>query len=168
MQLYKLNSIKERWASFSSSEQCYLKIGAIVVGIALIYFLILSPLIQSVTTLRESIHARSELIVWMQNANNEIKMLSRTKLDRKTSLSPIELMSVLQTQIAQAGLKEQVSQLKQGAKDSVELHFKKVEFDKLLSMLIKMSRAQAFSIAQVTVKSEKLPGMVKADIVFAI
>lgn len=166
---YKLNKYKEWWINLSLREQRIVMIGGIALVLFLIYALVLSPLYQSVTVMRQRLTANEKTLAFMQTINQEINEITQAATqDKSKSHSPLELISLLQNQIASAQLNEQLTQLKQTSKDSIEMHFQKVEFDKLCAMLIKISKTQNAVIMQVAVKRVDMVGHVDADVVIGV
>lgn len=78
--------------------------------------------------------------------------------------SPVQLMGILKKEIARSGFEKNIVQLKQVANDSVEMQVQKVAFDKLMRMLVDISKTQSASITQMSTTAEAEPGIVSATI----
>lgn len=167
--LYKLNKYKDWWMSLALREQQLLLSGMVLMTIVMIYVFVLSPLYTSVFNLRERISSNETLLSWMQDANQEITQLSQHQMQNNKRMhnSPVEVISVLQSQIIKAKLKDQLTLLKQANKDGIEMHFQKVEFDRLAELLFKLSKEQNIAILQISIKGHATTGFVNADIMVA-
>ena len=80
-------------------------------------------------------------------------------------VSIVVFLSQMQDKIKSAGLENTLTQLKQSANESIEMHFQKVEFDKLMSFLIAVMKEHPVSISRLSVAATDAPGVVSADIV---
>mgnify|MGYP001226923991 CR=1 FL=1 len=163
-----LVKLKEAWANLAMREKRMVTAGGAFLGIFIVYQWIWTPLLNHVATLRNRIAANQKTLVWMQSADKAIqKMEGRTNIKAKRT-SPVGLLSLLQKQINHAGLEQQLIQLKQTTNDSVEMHFQKVEFDKLLKLLMTVVKEQSVFISQMSVTAENTPGLVNADIILKL
>lgn len=162
---YKLNKYKEWWNNLAQREQRLLLIGSISLTLFMIYIFFWSPLSAASELMRQRISKNEKLVVWMQAVNQEINELTQFKsADKNKSYSPVEMISVLQNQINRAHLQDQLTQIKQTGNDAIEIHFQKVNFDKLSAMLIKLSETQNITITQIAVKATNSSGFVSADV----
>lgn len=159
---------KEWWASLALREKQALAIGAVSLFIFIVYQGIWSPLVDQATSMRKRIVAQQKTVVWMQAADKALQKAEGEKSERKQSTSPVVLLAVMQKQINQAGLDAALTQLKQGANETVEMHFQKVEFDKLITLLMHTIKTQRVSLAQLSASAEGSPGIVNADIMLKL
>lgn len=165
-----LIKLKSWWQTLALREQTYIKYGSIVVLILFIYFAIWSPLLNGVNQLRERILHHQKTLIWMRAADKVLLQLSRQQQGESVKLTPITLLARLQNEITAHGLDNALTQLKQTSHDSIDMHFQKVDFDKLSELLIsvgKLSGVQITQAAVVAVKQEAL-GLVNADFTLGV
>jgi general secretion pathway protein M len=161
--------IKEWWFSLALREKQAVVLGGTVAALFIVYQFIWSPLIQRTDTMRKRIVAQEKTLLWMQGADKEIeKLASQQSNGGYKALSVVVLLSLMQKQVNHAGLEQQLTQLKQASNESVEMHFQKIDFDKLIAMLMKVVKEERISIAQLSVKAEDTPGIVNADVILKI
>lgn len=160
--------LKEWWAALAQRERQAVTIGSLFLLMFIIYQWIWTPYLQYVDDLRVKIGKDQKTLAWMQAADKEIKKLENQSNAKPQSVTTVALLSDMQKQIQQAGLETALTQLKQASNNTVEVHFQKVEFDKLIKMLANVVRAERVSISQLSAKIDNSPGIVNADILLKI
>jgi general secretion pathway protein M len=160
--------IKEWWSTLSQREQQAVSLGSVAVGILLFYAIIWGPYLDRIDIMRKQIKSEQQMLAWMQAADKEIRLLENQTKNKNAVTTPVILLSVLQKQVDQAGLKDRLTGLKQASNDSVEMHFQKVEFDVLIQLLMDVLKTQNVSVTQLAVIAEATPGIVNADLFLKI
>ena len=155
--------MKEWWLNLSLREKETISLGAFALVILGIYIFIWSPLTNKVTSLREQIERDSQLLKWMQSADQQIESAEKTAKTTKNSGS---LLSIAQTLIQESALSSQLTQLRQTDADSVQLSFKEVSFDTLIVWLAESSKKEHLLISEFRVTPLSTPGMVSAELTF--
>jgi general secretion pathway protein M len=155
--------MKEWWNSLSLRDKRLASLAGIIVIVTLLYILIWSPLVNKNDLLRTQIQHNKQLLVWMKAANEQIETLQKNDRSHQTSVSSASLLSTLQTSIKQSSLKDKFTQLKQSENDSVQLSFQSVNFDELITWLIKIWQEQGISVSQISVTPLASIGNVNAE-----
>jgi type II secretory pathway component PulM len=75
------------------------------------------------------------------------------------------MLSITKKYISQAGLDRYLTQLKQNTNESIEMHFQKVEFDRLIRLLTVLINEQHFTLLQISSVAENPSGIVNADVI---
>lgn len=156
--------MKEWWNNLALREKQLVSIGGIFLVLFLIYFFLWSPLNQKVASLRSQIRQNQDLLAWMKDTDKEIQSLEKTSAP-KPNRSGGSLLSLVQKQVEHSSLSGSLSQLHQVESDSVQLTFKKVDFDKLIAWLIEVTQQEGLVITQLTVTPSGTPGIVGADLI---
>ena len=160
--------LKEWWLKASVRERRAVMAGALIGGLFIVYQGLWMPYLDTVSTLRQRISTAQKTLVWMQAADKEMRKLENQAQHKSKTISPVELLSLLQKQITEAGLDGKLTQLKQAENDSVEMHFQSVSFDKVSQLLILISKENNVAISQMSVVSVNTPGLVNTDITLQI
>lgn len=161
--------IKEAWANLAPREKQAVSAGGAVLGLFIVYQWMWTPYLAGVDHLRKRINTDQETLLWMQAADKEIQTIEAQSKGKMSADSPVALLSQLQKKIHAAALDQYVTELKQATNNSIEIHFQKIEFEKLMSLLVNNSKQQNVSITQMTVTAlSNSPGMVNADIVISL
>ena len=160
--------LKEWWSNLAPREKQAVTWGGALLGIFIIYQGIWSPYVDHIASMRNSIKSNQKTLVFMQEADKEIQKKESQSNTKAKTTSPVALLGFLQKQINQSQLNQQLTQLKQATNDSIELHFQKIEFDKLMNFLIKIVKEQSVSITQLSATAESSPGVVNADVMLKI
>jgi len=143
-------------------------LGGSLVSIFIVYQCLWSPYTSYVQDMRSRINKNQTLLEWMLAADNVIQKKERKSVPQNKLTSPIILLGFLQKQIAHAGLEQNLVQLKQASNETIEMHFQKVDFDKLIRMLIVILREENVSITQLSALAEGAPGIVNSDIILKL
>lgn len=176
-QRYRLNEVamkeswvklKEWWSSLAIRERQALMLLSGFLSIFLIYACVWSPLYNAANTKRNRITADQKILDWMVTADKEIQQLEHESHGTGKTVSPVVLLGVLQKQINHAELEQQLVQLKQINNDSVEMHFQKVAFDKVITLLSDLIKEENVTITQMSATAEKAPGLVDVDVTLRI
>lgn len=160
------NKLKERWAALAPREKQAVSIGGSLLLIFIVYQFIWMPSLQSVDDLRQHIKTDQKNLVWMQEADKELQQLNKQNQGKRSSMTPAVLLAAVKKKIVHAGLENYLTQLKQTTNDSIEIHFQKVEFDKLVDVLMQISKQEQVAISRWSVTVvDNAPGLVNADMV---
>lgn len=160
--------MKDWWLNLSAREKQGVSIGGAFLAIFLIYALLWSPLVNHVADLRQRIEREKKLLVFMQTADKQIQQIEKTTHQQTKSVSLVALLSILQKAINQRGLQQSLTQLKQGPNDTIEMHFQKVDFDKLMKLMLGIVRQYKMTISQMSAVAASVPGLVNADVVLSL
>ena len=162
------SKVKDRWSALAVREKQAVAIGGSLLGIFVVYAGMWSPLVGHVANMRSRIESDQKTLTFLQVADKEIQKIERNVTAKNKAASPVVLLGVLQKQINHAGLDANLTQLKQATNETIEMHFQKIAFDKLVRLLMTVSKEQAISVSQMSVTAENAPGMVNADITLKI
>lgn len=156
--------IKEWWSNLALREKRALSILGAFLAIMIVYAWIWLPLQNAVIAERKKIGTDEKTLASIQSADRAIQKIERTATAKNKSISPVVLLGILQKQISEEGLEQQLTQLKQATSDSVEMHFQKVEFDKLIVLLMDVTKQHAVTVTQLSAIAENTSGLVNVDI----
>lgn len=155
--------MKEWWAGLALREKQMLMLGSVCVSLFLLYQLIWSPLLNQVQRMRERVQSEQRMMVWMRQADKNLTQLEREAKPVDKRLSPVALLSLLQTDIHQAGLEKGLLQLKQTSNDAITVKFQQVSFDQLIILLTNILKVHGVTLAQFSGVAQGTSGMVNAD-----
>jgi general secretion pathway protein M len=139
-------------------------LGSVVIVIGLFYALIWSPLESKVTTLRDKVQRNQQLLSFMQTTDKQLQPFS-DKPFKGNKESSSSLLSAIQNQLKKPPLNKYSAELKQADAGSVELAFKQVNFDILVTWLTRMSEQKRWVITQMTIARSATTGMVSATFI---
>ncbi len=155
--------MKQWWLELSRQEKQSVGAGSIAIAIFIIYAWIWSPLDHKITSMRTQIVQNQKLLTWMKAADSQLTH-SASQIKSTSPHASASLLSLAQNQIKQSPLSNQAYQLRQAESDSVQLSFKQVDFDKLITWLTEIHQQQSLMVTQLTVAPGETPGMVSAEI----
>jgi general secretion pathway protein M len=156
---------KEWWASLALREKQAISIGVSLLALFILYQWIWTPYLDNVATMRGRIASDQKTLLWMQSADKIIQKVENKSTPKNKTVSSVEFLSQMQKQIKHAKLDQSLTQLKQSTNDAIEMHFQKVEFDKLIKLIATIIKNNHVVISQMTVNALETSGYVNADIV---
>ena len=165
MQLYKFHKIIAWWLQLNQREQRMITLGGSVVVLFIGYAIFWSPLLSAAQLQRERIQHNQQLLSWMQTADQQISEALKKSphtLYQDQALSPVSAMDLLQREAVRAAIKEQLTELKQSNKDTIELHYHKVDFDHFAQWMIAIHQ-QGLQVTQLSIKRTATAGQVNVD-----
>lgn len=160
--------LKEWWAPLAEREKYAVAIGGLFLSLLIVYEAIIAPFFAHLDELRTRIVAEQKLLVWMDATDKQLQKAEGKEVKHVKILSPVILLSMVKQQVSHVNLSGELVQLKQASNESIEMHFQKVEFDKLVTLLMAISKAANVGVSQLSVSTDNTPGIVNADVVLKI
>jgi general secretion pathway protein M len=151
--------MKDWWLNLNLREKQTIAWGGVAIILILLYLFAWSPLMESVTMLRNKVQRNQKLLVWMKAANEQIQSARLVPNKKSTTGS---LLSIVQNQVNSSSVAKNVTQLRQTDNDAVQLNFQNVDFDRLMKWLVAMAQEEGLLIAQMSVTPTDAPGVVNA------
>lgn len=161
-------TIKEWWQQLTQREKQMVSAGSAVLSLFVLYAGIWSPYLDHLADMRKRIETGTHTLAWMQAADQRLRKLSVQTAANGKADSPVALMTFLQKQLEQTRLESALSELKQTGGDTVQINFHRVEFDKLIALLMTAVKQKQVTIQQLSVVTSDSPGMVNADVVLQL
>lgn len=152
--------MKSKWQQLALREKQMLVLGGIVMILAMFYGFIWAPLANKVSSLRADVQHNQQLLSFMQAASKKIQSFSGANRDALNNPSHASLLSGVQQQLHQPPLSQYPVLLKQADSDSVEVSFKQVNFDLLMTWLIRVSEQNHWVVKQMTITQSTALGVV--------
>lgn len=180
MQPLLFNKIKTQWfavkvkvmaalATREEREQRAIKVGAVVVGVLIVYAGVVAPLFQHLADLRASIAHDRKTLAWMRGMDQALSASTMSASPHSGKLSLMDCLSQLQTAINQSSLSQGLVALKQSGNDRIEVHFKSVSFDALIALLTTTMAQYPLNLNTFSATSTgDTPGTVNADLALTL
>jgi len=157
--------LKEWWINLALREKQAVMAGSILLGLFIVYQWMWTPYLNHIASMREKITHDQKTLLWMQSADQAIQKVESKSIAKNKPVSLVVFLSQMQKQIKQSGLGQFLTQLKQSGNESIEIHFQKVEFEKLIKFLTTVMKTYPVSISHLTLVAADSSGYVNADIV---
>lgn len=159
--------IKTTWLGLSERDQRISVLCSVCLLLFFVYIMIWQPINNATYVLRKKLVAEQQTLAWMKATDKELRKVEASKRNTPSegkATSLVLLMSVIQKQMNQAGLEQYLTQMKQVSNRSIEMHFQRAEFDKLLKSLIVLINEQNITIERMSVVNTDTLGIINADI----
>lgn len=163
-----MNNFKEWWLNLALREKQMVALGGCTLFIIIFYFFIWSPFTNHLDNLRHDIQTSQQLLMWMQASNKKILTIENQQKKQKSRLKIRgSLLGIIQKRANQSPLAKNISFIQQADNNAVQLQFKNVNFDQLMSWLIQLWQTQGIVISQMSVTPVSAQGIVEAEVVLA-
>lgn len=157
--------MKERWDSLALREKQAILLCGIVLVLLFFYSVFYAPLSHKVISLRTQLARNQQLLSFMRDADQQLQHYTNNQLSAPSQLSGTAFLTAIEHQMNQAPLNNYPAELKQNDNDSVELVFKKINFDHLLAWLIRVSEQYHWRVAQIHITQSESAGIVSVSLI---
>lgn len=156
-----MNKLKDWYLGLEAREQWMVLVGAVVVGIAVLFGGILLPLESAVSTAVKAKETRREDLAWMRVNAPEIRA-GGASLAPDTGEAPVVLVD-------RVGREAGLGNAMRGTQPSgagVRVQLEAAPFDTLVSWLATLEEHYGLAIESISVDRAARPGLVNANITF--
>ena len=157
-----MNKLKAWYANLAAREQLAVRIGAIVLGVLLLFGVLLLPLESAVSTAVKTRDARREDLAWMRVHAPELQAGGGTMM-ADTGEAPVVLVD-------RVGREAGLGSALRGTQPSgtgVRVQLEAAPFDTLVIWLANLDEHYGLAIDSISVDRAARPGVVNANISFA-
>jgi len=145
-------------------EQRIIIILAVIIGLALFYLLIWSPISESYARKTSQVEAQRKLLAWMQGTARQITQLrGSTQQGKGGSSGP--LLSTVDRTIKTSGLGATMKRLEPQGNDKVQIWFENTNFDQLLTSLGLLASKHKIQVSSINIERQDQAGLVNARLV---
>ena len=156
--------MKDWWQGLSARERSFVSSLSAVVIILIAYFIIWSPIQNSVSQLKQTVSNNQSLLSWMQQANQTIQANQNSGHSMQNT-DPTQRLAVIQTSLKQTNFGTKVTQLEQAEQNNVRVVISKTNFDALTTWLTNLWEIHGIIVNELTLKRLNDQGLVSANIV---
>lgn len=157
--------MKEWWQQQSPRDRRILRIGSIVVAIAMIYLLVWQPLHQRRDKYRQQITDQRQLLQWMHERSAEARVLMKQPGGQHHQPIKGSLLSLVDKEARRAGLGKGLKRVEPAGTDQVRVWFDAVEFSRLVAWLGSLENSFGTRIESAVIDRTETPGQVNARLV---
>lgn len=153
--------MKEFYENLSEQEKRLVLIGGIGLGIILLYLLIWAPMSNNVVKLDKRIKKEQADLVWMKQAEQEVRVLKARSGGgaSSASLKGQSLLGLID-RTAKMNRIPPAKRIEPDGKNGVRVRLENVSFDKLIVWLGRLQREYQVEIKSIVVDGENTPGLV--------
>ena len=162
----KLQQLKQWFFTLPSKEQRMLAGTTAIIIATLFYLLIWEPIHLGLTTEQQKQQSQKDIIVWMQSAANEVKLLraSGSRSTIRDRNKPTTL--VIEKTINNAGLKTSVNKIESAGKNGARVTLKAASFNQVLVWLNTLSTHNGIQVVSANIERSDTQGRVNIRLTF--
>ncbi len=162
----QLQQLKQWFRSLPQKEQWMVSGTVLFIFITLFYLVIWEPVHIGLQTERQKQQSQLEILIWMQQAANEVKTL-RASGNRSTirdTNKPITL--VIEQAIKNAGLKPSVNKIESSGNDGARVTLNEASFNQILVWLNTLATYNGIQVVSANIERGNEPGRANARLSF--
>ena len=162
----QLQQLKQWFKSLPQKEQWMVSGTGLLIIITLFYLVIWEPVHVGLQTEKQKHESQQEILIWMQQAANEVKTL-RASGNRSTvrdSNKPITL--VIEQAIKNAGLNSSVNKIESSGNDGARVTLNEASFNQILVWLNTLSTYNGIQVVSAIIERGTEPGRANARLSF--
>lgn len=160
-----MKELKEWFKNLQQREQQLVVIAAGAVGVLLFYSTLWSPFAGSVEKLRSSVVSAEKNLVWMKQAQNEVKQSSSRRGIRKPrSLNGRSLLGVIDKTRASSQIPD-AKRIEEEGNNGVRVAIENVSFDKLILWFGLLQRQYGVAVTDLVVDKQNSKGIVNVRLI---
>lgn len=156
--------MKDWFDGLAGRERRALIIGALAVGAAVLYALVLDPLDQALSRVRVQAEAAQGQNEWMRSAAAQAGALRITAGAAMRKPGSESLLSIIDRSTRTAGLKASVKRVSPDGDSKAHLSLEHAPFDALLAWLVGLARDDGVSVSAITIDRGRQPGLADATL----
>ena len=154
----------ERWHELSARERHLVILMGVTCLIALLYFVVLKPLTQTRTQLRQTYQDNIATLTHLTNAVPQIQQYQRIA-GHPTSITDNNLLEHLQSSLEESPFSSAEKTIQQTDGQHVKIQWNAIPFDQLMDWLDTEWRESSVLVSQMDVTATETSGVVKASVV---
>lgn len=158
----RITELRTWYRSLQQREQRVLLVGAVALGVLLVYAGLLHPYLASKRTLEQDMVDRQELLAWIRPAAAQIQSLR----GQQPSGMPAgqSLLAVVDKSAGDAGFGPALKQVQTANDGSVRVQMQGAGFDNLVRWLGSLQQRYGITVRELTAQRSSAPGNVDAGI----
>lgn len=162
----QLQQLKQWYYSLPPKEQWMVSGAGILIFITLFYLIIWEPAHLSLETEQQKQQSQQEILLWMQQAEIEVKTLrkSGSRSTIRDSNKPTTL--VIEQSIQNAGLKPAVSKIESSGNNGARVTLNNASFNQILVWLNTLSTHNGIQVVSANIERASNPGRVNTRLTF--
>jgi len=152
-----IEQIKEWWDNATEREQTLSMVSAVVIFIALIYFVLWQPLTNNLASSEASLKSAEQTLQWVEVNSNKIiaSGLSSNDAVKKQNLSQLISSTAKRNNIDLARIQER--------NGVVDISINQVEFNQFVEWTTGLQNQYQVQIANADLSQDKVPGLIKVN-----
>jgi general secretion pathway protein M len=161
-----MGNLKEKWQNLSAREQVYIVIAGILLIVTILYYGVISPLLNGVDDVKQRLHAQQTLSTWMTPRVAALSRISNTTPSHPVTAA--NLLATVDTQLKQSNFAGAIGEISQTNTNQVHVTLKEVAFDDLMAWLVQQWQQSQIQISDFDAQKTDKPGMVSVTMTLMV
>ena len=154
--------MKAWWISLQTRERMILIIAAAIISIALVYLLLVEPILERRTALTNQVKAQYKTLVWMQQTSQRVQQLRADTNQSKSVNSGQSLLALVENSAKQSNIRKPIQRMEPEGQNGAKLWLEDADFDSLIRWMGELARSQNVVVTRVTISRGNGPGRVNS------
>ena len=159
----QLHNLLDWYHGLQQRERQLVLAASIVITATLFYLIIWEPIHNSVAEQSQKYQSQSEILQWMQNAANEVRLLKSSGSTNRRKVDSTQAVTLVVEKSANlAGIKPFLSKLESTSDKGARVTIDAASFDQLLLWLNTLQSQYGISVTSANLDRDDKPGTVNA------
>jgi len=159
----QLEPLQTWFNKLEKREQRTLLAGAVVLLISIFYGAVWDPVFSALDEEQQRHQSQRQLLGWMQDAANEVRMLESSGASTASRFSNQSLSSLVDRSAITSGIKPFIKK-QESDTSSVKVQLEQADFDRLIIWINDMQQKYAIQTSKIHIEPQQAPGAVNASI----
>jgi general secretion pathway protein M len=157
-----MEQITTWYKGLQQQERLLVNAGGILLGFALLYFALLAPLANAVTSRQTRVEQKQQDLTWMSNMSNTVRVLATSGANANTGESMVVLVN---RSAQQDGVASAITQETPQGENSIRIRLEGANFDSVVTWLGTLEKQFGIKIDNASVDRADKVGIVNASLV---
>ncbi len=152
--------MKAWWISLQTRERMILVIAAAIISIALVYLVLIEPILEQRTALNNQVKAQYKTLVWMQRTSQQVQQLKADTTLSKPANSGQSLLALVESSAKRSKIRKPIQRMEPEGQSGAKLWLEDADFDSLIRWVGALERNQNVVVTRATISRGNSPGRV--------
>ncbi len=157
--------MREWWDTLQPRDRTMSLIGAVVVAIALLYFVLWTPIASSRNNKETRVENKRETLIWMAQKKQEVNHLKRINPNLfNQATDNRSLLAIVDNSAKQMGTRFSITRIDPDGDNKVSIWVENISFDHLIVLLGELERRNYVQVADVSLNKSDQIGKVSGKV----
>ncbi len=157
--------MREWWDSLQAKERLMAVIGAIFIGIAILYLVVWSPIANSRDHKKMRVENKRETLLWMSQKRQEVEHLKRINPNLfNQATDNRSLLAIVDTGAKQMGIRSSITRIDPNGENNAQIWLEDMSFDYLIVLLGELERRNHVQVANAALSKSEQIGKVSGKV----
>ena len=157
--------MKDWWETLQPKDRYMVLVGGVVVAIAILYFVVWTPVSASRNNKEMRVENKRETVIWMAQKKKEVEHLKRINPNLfNQATDSRSLLAIVDNGAKQMGTRSSITRIDPDGENKVSIWVEDISFDHLIVLLGELERRNYVQIADASLNKSEQIGKVSGKV----